>query len=287
MTLKWWGSLFMLTASLITAQAATKILVHGHRGARAVRPENTIPAFEYAISVGVDVLELDMAVTKDNVLVVSHDPHLSPKICTGPEPGAAIHSLTMKQLREYDCGALQNAEFPKQKAVPGTRMPTLDEVFELAGKGKFEFNIETKIFPDKPELAPEPAEFARLVVAAVRKHHLESRVIIQSFDFRTLHAVQKIAPELRLSALYANTPKPFVEIAKLAGATIISPYFTLVTKEQVDTSHAAGLQVVPWTANTPEQWKKLVDAGVDAIITDDPATLIEYLKTSPASILPQ
>src|SRR2546426_284792 len=164
---------------------AGSILVHGHRGARAMRPENTIPAFEYAIQVGVDVLELDMAVTKDDVLVVSHDPLLNPEICKGPEAPRAIRTLTLRELRRWDCGSLRNPRFPKQIPVPGTRMPTLDEVFALAPNGRIEFNIETKIFEDHPEYTPAPEKFARLTLDCVRRNGLESRVILQSFDFRT------------------------------------------------------------------------------------------------------
>src|SRR5512140_1336950 len=115
-----------------------------------MRPENTLPAFEYAIAAGVDALELDMAVTKDNVLVVSHDPELRAQVCTGPRDKAVIHELTLAQVREWDCGAKQKPAFPKQQAVPGTKMPTLEEVFALAPKGKFLFNIETKSFAQRP-----------------------------------------------------------------------------------------------------------------------------------------
>ena len=256
-----------------------RVLVHGHRGARALRPENTIPAFEYAISAGVDVLELDMAVTKDNVLVISHEPVLDPKICQGPHPGIAIRQLTLTELREYDCGAKQHPNFPKQVPVPGTRVPTLDQVFELAGKGSFEFNIETKITPETPRYTPSPEEFARLVLDAIRRHKLESRVILQSFDFRTLHAMKKLDPNIRRSALYENGNLDFVSIAREADATIVSPQFSLVTPAKVAAAHAAGLQVVPWTANEPKVWEMLVAAGVDAIISDDPAALIQWLKS--------
>src|SRR6266851_10523133 len=174
------------------------ILVHGHRGARAMRPENTIPAFEYAIGLGVDVLELDMAVTKDNVVVVSHDPYLEPPVCSGPRPKATIHELTLEEVRQWDCGKLANPKFPKQTPIPGTRIPTLDEVFALASRGKFEFNIETKIFEDHPEYTPSPEKFAQLTLGCVKRHKLESRVILQSFDFRTLHAMKKLAPGIRL-----------------------------------------------------------------------------------------
>ncbi len=243
-----------------------------------MRPENTMPAFEYAIKAGVDVLEMDMAVTKDNIIVISHDPTLRVPVCTGPQPSAIIRELTLAQVREWDCGAVQNPLFQKQTPVPGTRMPTLDDVFELAPHGTFDYNIETKIFPDKPELTPSPEEFSRMVLEKIRRYKLEKRVILQSFDFRTLIAMKKLAPEIRLSALVEKDQRDFPAIAREGRADIISPYRALVTKEKVAEAHAAGLQVVPWTANTAADWDKLIDAGVDAIITDDPAQLIAYLK---------
>jgi glycerophosphoryl diester phosphodiesterase len=267
---------------LATGAFSQAIQVHGHRGARAMRPENTMPAFEYAIAQGVDALELDMAVTKDGVVVVSHDPELRPPVCTGPRDRAVIHTLTLAEVRQWDCGAKQNPLFKTQQTVPGTRIPTLDDVFDLAPKGKFLFNIETKSFPQRPEVAPPPEEFARLVLAAIRKHHLESRVVVQSFDFRTLHAMKKLAPEIKLSALYSGTPRDFVEIGKEAGAQIVSPEARLVTPAQVKAAHAAGMEVLPWTANTPEEWARLMAAGVDGIISDDPAALIAFLKARQA-----
>ncbi len=265
---------------VVTMAGAPKILVHGHRGARAMRPENTIPAFQYAIAAGVDVLELDMAITKDNVVVVSHDPVLHPPVCSGPKPSANIHDLTLAEVREWDCGAVRNPNFPTQQTVPGTRIPTLDELFTFAEKSKVDFNIETKIFPDKPLLSPGPEKFVELVLAVIRKHKLEKRVILQSFDFRTLLVMKKLAPEIRRSALLENDDKrDFVQASKDAGdAPIVSPHFSLVTPERVAAAHAAGLQVVPWTVNTPAQWEKLVAANVDAIISDNPAALIAWLK---------
>ena len=257
-----------------------RILVHGHRGARAARPENTIPAFEYAIAQGVDVLELDVAVTKDDVLVVSHDPEMSHVFCAGPASAKTrvIREMTLAELRQWDCGAKVNPGFPKQQAVPGTRVPTLDEVYALASRGTFEFNVETKIFPQRPSVTPAPERFAELMLAAIRKHKLERRVIVQSFDFRTLKVLRQRAPEVRLSALLSFAMQDFVASAHDAGAIIVSPNVKLVTPAKVKAAHAAGLQVVPWTANTPEEWKMLVDAGSDAIISDDPAALIAWLK---------
>jgi glycerophosphoryl diester phosphodiesterase len=266
------------SANSAASSGSAQVLVHGHRGARARRPENTIPAFRYAIEQGADVLELDLAVTKDNVLVVSHDPLINPSICTGGKTGVPIHTLTVAELQQYDCGSLRNPRFPTQVPVPGTRIPTFDEVLDLAPLGSFEFNVETKIFPDRPELTPGPEEFTQLVLAAIRRHRLESRVILQSFDFGTLQAMRKMAPAIRLSALYEGKPRGFVEIAREAGATIISPEFHLVTPEEVAAAHAAGVQVVPWTVNNPTDWDNLIAAKVDAIISDDPGVLLAYLK---------
>jgi glycerophosphoryl diester phosphodiesterase len=259
--------------------AAPKILVHAHRGGRAMRPENTLPAFEYAIGIGVDVLELDMAVTKDNVIVVSHDPYLHPPVCSGSVEKATIHQLTLAEVKQWDCGKIQNPGFATQTPIPGTRMPTLDEVFTLAPGNTVQFNIETKSFVDHPELTPSPEEFVKLVLEQIRKHKLENRVMLQSFDFRTLRAMKKIAPEIRRVALWEGSDRDFVSIANEAEAAIVSPAYRLVTPEKVKAAHDAGLQVVPWTANRPADWDKLIAAQVDAIISDDPAGLIAYLKS--------
>ncbi len=248
-------------------------------------PENSLPAFQYAIEQGVDVLEMDMAVTKDNAIVLSHDAEMNPAFCSGPAGSPkAIREMTLEQLKKWDCGAKVNPEFPKQKAIAGTRVPTLDEVFEATKAAKVEYNIETKIPKNKPELAPSPEEFVRLFLQVVRKHHLEERVILQSFDHRTLIAMRQMEPKIRLSALMPENAlgafKDWVTLCKEAGnAEIISPHFRVVTNGRVESAHRAGLKVVPWTPNVPDQWQKLTDSGVDAIITDDPLALIGWLKT--------
>lgn len=270
------GTLLLLL--VMNSLAADQILVHGHRGARAQRPENTLPAFEYAISVGVDVLELDVAITKDNIPVVSHDPKINGTICTGPKIGVAIHDLTLAELREHDCGAKKNPLFATQQPVPGTNIPTLDEVFALASKGTFDFNVETKIFPDRPELTVGPDAFAQTLLAAIRKHKLEKRVIVQSFDFRTLLIMEKLAPEIRRSALYDKKPSDPVQLGRDAHANIISPKSNLIGAEEVEACRKAGFQIVPWTANQPEEWERLAGFKVDAIISDDPAGLLKYLR---------
>ncbi|MCC7341539.1 MAG: glycerophosphodiester phosphodiesterase [Bryobacterales bacterium] len=264
-----------------TARAPKRILVEGHRGARWAMPENTIPAFRHAIKVGADVLELDVGVTKDNVLVVSHDLEIKPAICKGPAAfPRAIRQLTLAQIKQFDCGWMKNPDFPEQQAIPGTRMPTLAEVFrELAPLGSFRFNVEMKSNPAKPELTPPPDEFARMVLAEIRKFKLEKRVVVQSFDFSLLRALGRIAPKLSRAALFSAKGDGFLAIAKEAGGVdVLSPQLRLVTPENVREAHAAGLTVVPWTANQPEEWQTLIDAGVDAIITDHPEGLVQYLK---------
>jgi glycerophosphoryl diester phosphodiesterase len=289
-------AMLVFTAALIETMRTETILVHGHRGSRATRPENTLPAFEYAIQHGVDALELDLAVTKDNVLVVSHSSYITAdypgeRVCAGPAvpPYTAIHTLTLTQLEQYDCGVHTLDAFPKQVAVPGTRTPTFEQVLGLAPQGNFDFNVETKIFPNHPELTPSPEEFVRMIDEAVKRHHLQSRVILQSFDFRTLRAMQQIDPSIRRSALFGNPKhdslmgitdpdKDFVSLGHKSEATILSPDFEFVTPENVAAAHAAGLEVIPYTVNHPEDWQKMVDAKVDAIITDDPEALLGWLR---------
>jgi glycerophosphoryl diester phosphodiesterase len=253
-----------------------RILVHGHRGARARRPENTIPAFQYAIAAGADVLELDVAVTKDDVVVVSHDPHINATICCGPKPGVAIRTLTLAELLEYDCGTKKNPEFPEQVPVPGTRVPTLDEVFGLGRGNAVQFNVETKIFPDQPDLSPAPDPFTRMILEVVRKHDLVSRVILQSFDPRTVRVMKGLEPSIRRGALFEE-PGDWLEIAREFEATVLGPEHHLVTAAKVAQAHAAGLEVVSWTADEPADWEKLAGCGIDAIITDDPEAAVGWL----------
>jgi glycerophosphoryl diester phosphodiesterase len=308
-------AILLLVAAL--PLSAQTIQVHAHRGGRAARPENTLPAFHYAIDNHVDDLELDLAVTSDNVLVVSHSPYLAqphyddPRMnavlsnerhCAGPElpPGTLIHSLTLAQLRQYDCGATTLAAFTHQVAVPHTTVPTFDEVLPLAPLGSFDFNVETKIFATHPEITPAPEVFVQMIDEAVRKHHVQQRVILQSFDFRTLRAMKTIDPDIRLSALFGQAKydsfmgitdpdKRFPHIAQAAGlrtGDFLSPDESLVTPEAVAAAHNLGLKVVPYTSNNAAGWKKLADAHVDAIITDDPAGLLQWLRAQQPPLHP-
>jgi glycerophosphoryl diester phosphodiesterase len=272
-------SVFLMSIGALTAR---EIKVHGHRGARTVLPENTLPGFQYAIAQGADWVELDLWVTRDDVLVVAHDPAMNGKFCRGPRGAeTVIRKMTLAELRQWDCGAAANPDYPRQKAMPGTRVPTFDEVLALAGTGDFRFNVEIKSFPDRPELSPAPEEYARLVVEAIRKRRLENRVMIQSFDWRTLHATAKLAPELARSALFPTAGRSadltYPEIARDAGVKVVSVRYDTVTPEKVKEAHQAGLKVIAWTANSADVWERLLAARVDEIITDDPAALIAYL----------
>src|SRR5262245_29705580 len=192
------------------SSAAAALDIQGHRGARGLAPENTLPAFARALSLGVTTLELDCAVTKDGVVVVSHDPALNPDITRASgghwldATGPAIRNLTYAELARYDVGRLNPsrpyaARWPAQQAVDGTRIPRLADVFALANKSGNEavrFNIETKISPLAPAETTTPEDFARKLVAGIRAAKLEKRTTIQSFDWRTLAVVQKEAPEI-------------------------------------------------------------------------------------------
>ena len=228
----------LVLSTLVHTMADAKprsIEVHGHRGARAARAENTLAAFEYALQVGVDVIELDIAVTKDNALVVSHDPVIDPTLCLGPNGQAIskaipIRSMTLRQIKGFDCGSLKNPRFPNQILTPGgQKIPTLEEVFDLARNSKepaaekVQFNIETKITPGLPKLSPKPRRFSRLLVREIKKHGMEDRTIIQSFDHRTLHAVKRFSRKIKIAALISSNLPNLPLIARNLGAQIISP----------------------------------------------------------------
>jgi glycerophosphoryl diester phosphodiesterase len=284
------GLLLLLTSGVAHGHA---IQVHGHRGARARRPENTLPAFEYALESGVDVLELDLGITRDGAVVVSHDRHVSGEICLDPR-GARIkappliHSLTLAEIRKFDCGTLLHPRFAAtQKPVPGTRIPTLTQVFELVKGSKLPaarkvlFNIETKIDPAFPQDTVGPGEFVAKVHDVVKRSGMLKRVILQSFDYRTLREWRKLEPEGVIAALTEKENEDWIRTVLELRADILSPDARLVTLERVQAAHDHGAKVIPWTANDATEWRKLLDARVDGIISDDPAELIAFLKRQP------
>ncbi len=192
--------------------------LQGHRGTRGLAPENTLAAFSLALSIGVTTLETDLAVTRDGVLVISHDPYLNPDLVRDAEErwlitkGLAIHALTLAELQRYDIGRINPdsryaKQFPEQRAEDGQRFPTLAQVFELvkARSRPARLNIETKITPDNAGATVDSATFTRLTVDAIRRAQLVGEVTIQSFDWRTLVEAKKLAPEIETVCLTIET----------------------------------------------------------------------------------
>jgi glycerophosphoryl diester phosphodiesterase len=278
--------------------------LQGHRGARGLAPENTLAAFRTALDLGVTTLETDLAVTKDGVLVISHDPFLNPDLTRldgqwMATVGPTIQSLTLADLKRYDIGRTNpnskyGQQFADQKPADGERFPTIEEFFAAAGPD-VRFNIEIKTNPTKPDLAPDPERFAQLTVEAIRKAKAGARSTIQSFDWRGLIAARRLAPEIATGCLSiesnnsdtigraAAQPSPWLggldlkahggsvpRLAKAAGCAVWSPFWRNVTAENVKEAQALGLKVVPWTVNNPADMAQLVDLGVDGLITDYP-----------------
>jgi glycerophosphoryl diester phosphodiesterase len=268
---------------------ATRIEVQGHRGARAVLPEESIAAFTHALEVGVDVLELDLNVTKDDELVVLHDPLINDARCLDADgkrltTRPAVRSLTLAEVKRFDCGTLAHERFPKQKAIPGTRISTLAEVFDLVEHASAPaaktvgFNIEMKSIPARPELTPSADAFARKILDVATAHRMTGRITIQSFDHRMLAAIKRLAPKVPISLLIDGTLPDLPALAENAGAEIVSPNVDWITADEVKALHAKGVRVIPWTANTSEEWAYLTRIGVDGIISDDPAALVAWLR---------
>jgi glycerophosphoryl diester phosphodiesterase len=213
--------------------------VVGHRGSRATHPENTIAAFEHAIRVGADAVELDVVVTTDGVLAVSHDPV-----------------------------TVSFADLPPS-------IPDLDRALAVGAGNTIVFDIEAK---DYGFLTPEPHAYARMIFDAVDRASMAHRVMLRSFNHSILRAAHNLRPEIPLVALVARRPVRWRRICERAKAECISPWYKLVSKAAVRRAHDAGLFVMPWTVNRERQWARLLAMGVDGIITDDPAALVEYLR---------
>jgi glycerophosphoryl diester phosphodiesterase len=290
--------------------------IQGHRGARGLAPENTLPAFARALSLGVTTLEMDCAITRDGVAVVIHDPVLNPDITRGPDggwleqAGPAIWTLAFAELQRYDVGRLKPGtayakRWPEQRPVDGTRIPRLADVFALvkrSGNATVRFNIETKISPLAPAETTDPGDFARRLISAVRSAGIAERTAVQSFDWRTLAVVQKEAPEI--ATVYLTSVNGFMDniqagraspwtagwkvdqyggsiprMIKAAGGAVWSPYLGDLTREAVKEAQALGLKVVVWTVNNPKDMRRVIEWGVDGIISDRPDLLRRAVGT--------
>ena len=295
--------------------SASAFDLQGHRGARGLAPENTLPAFARALALGVTTLELDAGVTEDGIVVVCHDRRLNPDIARGPDGRwltgrtRTIRELPFHDLQRYDVGRIRpgsdySKRFPDQRRMDGVRIPRLAEVFELVRRARNDevrFNIETKLSPLAPEETARPEEFARALVKVVREGGMGARTTIQSFDWRTLALVQREAPEIATSYLSSQgasldnigagwrEPSPWTagvqfrdhgsvpKMVKAAGGAIWSPDRVDLTEALVKEAHALGLKVLPWTVNDPAEMQQLIDWGVDWLITDYPDRLREVM----------
>jgi glycerophosphoryl diester phosphodiesterase len=288
--------------------------LEGHRGARGLEPENTLAAFRRAIDLGVTTIETDIAVTKDLVPVISHNPNLVPELVRDSAgkwltaPGPSIHSLTLDELRRYDIGRLNPdtkyaRQFPQQRPGDGERFPTLRELLQLvaAAPKPVRLNIETKLTPDNAGDTVDAATFVRVILDEVRAARLADRVTIQSFDWRSLVEVRRVAPELPTSCLTIestgmNTMAPGADgkspwhaglkdsdyrsvaaMVAAAGCSTWSMFWRNLTPALVADAHAIGLEVLPWTPDDPADMQRLIDMGADGIITDYPDRLRDIM----------
>ncbi len=295
----------ILVALLWVSTSVSALDLQGHRGARGLAPENTLPAFAAALALGVTTLELDVGVTRDGVVVVHHDPALNPDIARGPDGkwlearGPAISSLTFEELLRYDVGRLKEgtkyaAAFREQMPADGARIPRLADVFALVRKarnGEVRFNIETKTSPVAPADTLAPETFARVLIEEIRFSGMTDRVTIQSFDWRTLQVVQREAPEI--ATVYLTSPRTLTPVdgkpspwlagidpaahggsvprmVKAAGGSIWSPNAGFLDPQKIAEAKALGVKVVVWTVNEPAQIRRMMDLGVDGIISDRP-----------------
>ena len=301
----------MLALSLLSG-CATRFDLQAHRGGRGLAPENTLTAFANAMAIGVTTLELDVGITRDGVVVVSHDRRLNPDIIRDAngvhlaDKGPLLSALTFAELQRFDAGRIKpgsnyEQSFAQQKGVDGERIPTLQALFDLAekrGARDLWFNIETKISPNAPSDTLPPEPFVRALIAEIRNAGLTRRATIQSFDWRTLQIAQKEAPEIvtvHLSSqqgasdtVQVGRPgaSPWLagfdvddfagsvaRAVKAAGGTVWSPNYRDITEALVRDAQSLGLKVLPWTVNDEADLARLLDWKVDGIITDYPNKL--------------
>ena len=260
--------------------------VQGHRGARGHLPENTLAGFEAAMKMGVTTLELDVGVTKDNVVVIHHDRGLNPAIARGPdgqwvERATPIHALTFAELQRYDVGRLRpgseyGRHFPQQKPLDGTRIPRLGDLFTLAKASPVRFNIEPKMDADALDETLPPEPFARALIAEIRKAGVEERTTVQAFHWPLLKVVER---ETRMKTVYCtegagSDPRRVHE----AGGRIWSPDFQTLTAEKIAAARKWGIWITVWTVNEPADIARMIAVGVDGMASDYPDRVLEALK---------
>jgi glycerophosphoryl diester phosphodiesterase len=266
--------------------------VEGHRGCRGLMPENTVPAMMKALELGVSTLEMDAVITKDKQVILSHEPFFNHEITTKPngayvteqeEKDLNIYKMTFAETQQYDVGLKPHPRFPNQRRLKATK-PLLREVIanaeafrKLKDEKPFFYNIETKTQPATDNIYhPAPEEFVNLLMKVINNARISNRVIIQSFDFRTLQVLHKKYPNMKTAALIEDFDKRSLEEQLQAlgfSPAIYSPAYKLVTKELVDQCHQRHIKVIPWTVNDKATIDQLKLTGVDGIITDYPDLL--------------
>lgn len=289
-------SIFWISAEGRAQSYIPKFDIQGHRGARGLRPENTIPAFLVALDSGVNTIELDLAVTKDGQLVVSHEPWMSASICSDPsgksfdeksERKNNIYRMTYEQVQQWDCGSKGNPNFPQQAKMSTTK-PLLSEVIVAVEnhiksftRYEVDYNIEIKSMPEGDnKFHPKPDAFSDMVFNLVDQYLPLDRVVIQSFDFRVLKYWHEKYPEVRLAVLVENKKSVDENLADLGFTpSIYSPYYKMVTREDVKELHSKKVRVIPWTVNEPGDMLSLKGMDVDGFITDYPDRAAKFRRT--------
>lgn len=281
--------------SAVYLSAQTTLDIQGHRGARGLFPENTIPAFLGAIKLGVNTVELDVVITKDNKVLISHDPYMNENFCrlaSGKllegdiKKDYNIYQMNYAEVTAYDCGQWGNAKFPEQQKM-AVQKPLLsdmiDSVEAYVRKNKLpqvKYNIEIKrAAPGDGIMHPKPDEFAKLVYDVIKQKGILDHCNIQSFDVRSLQEIHKIDPKLSIAILVADAHS-FKKNLKQLGFPpyAYSPHYILVNKKVVKQCHKAGVKLIPWTVNDEKKMVKLKKLGIDGIITDYPDKAIELLR---------
>ena len=280
-----------LLAVLLPQPTPPTFDLQAHRGGRGLMPENTIPAMRRALALGVTTLEMDAAISQDGQVLLSHDPYLNADFVYRPDGHALtpaegkaqrLYAMPYADICRYDVGSHGNPKFPRQQHL-ATYKPLLAEVIDSAEayaqhlhRAAPFYNIETKTTPAGDGLNhPAPAEFVSRLLAVITAKGVQSRVIIQSFDPRTLDVVHRTQPALRTALLVENQDGLAKNLQRLSfRPSIYSPHYKLVTPELVQACHAQRIQVVPWTVNTTAEAKQLLSQRVDGIITDYPDSII-------------
>ena len=271
--------------------------LQGHRGARGLMPENTIPAFLHALEIGVTTLELDVAINADGHVVVSHEPWMSARICTHPdgrdiseeeERSLNIYTMDDEQVSAYDCGSLGHPDYGSQRAMRVSK-PLLSDVFQAvafheseSGQDPVFYNIEIKSRPEGDGIFhPGVKEFANILYQEVSGHGVLERTTIQSFDTRALEAVHEIDMDVATALLVDNDEGLQSNLNRLSFTPdIYSPYFELLDEAQISSAHAQNIRVIPWTVNHADTMQKLLDWDVDGLITDYPDLAVEVLTVT-------